>query len=736
MSEHPRTQALAGLPNNKLTNWSNQPELRDLVEDLESTRATQRIQVSKVTTWAHNYALTGHATPLKVKGRSSVQPKLIRKQAEWRYPALSEPFLSSEKLFEVKPRTWEDKAAAEQSELLLNYQFDTVLNKTTFVDQMVRTANDEGTVIIRTGWERHEKKIKKTVPVWSYFPATDMQAAQTFQAALELRTTNYNEFLNLPEAQREAVSWFMSQETTPNVPIVAVAMTFETVDAVEVLRNQPTVQIVNINNLYIDPSCDGDVEKAMFIVYSYETSKAELQRTGKFKNLDYINWGSLTPLNQPDHESNTPSTFNFKDEARRKIVAYEYWGYYDIHGDGELVPFVATWIDNVLIQMEESPFPDKKLPFTVIPFMPVKKSVYGEPDGELLVENQQIIGAVTRGMIDLLGRSANSQQGMPKGFLDTPNRRRYDAGMDYEYNPSGNVNPLQQVIQHKYPELPASALQMVSMNNAEAESLTGVKAFNDGLGSNSYGNVAAGIRGMLEASSKRELAIIRRLARGLSIVGSKIAAMNAEFLSEEEVLRITNDTFIKVRREDLVGRYDTTVDVSSAEADNMKAQELAFMLQTMGQSMPFDMTKMVLSDIARLRKMPTLAHQIKNFTPQPNPIQEAKEKLEVAELQAKVDKLNSESQRNNAQRDYYAAAARRMGSEADLKDLQFVEQDTGTTHARDLEKQGAQARANRGLEVTKAVLSGKTADGQDAVPMPRIAGAIALNDALDDREEF
>ncbi|MFP3693873.1 hypothetical protein, partial [Burkholderia sp. SIMBA_048] len=75
---------------------------------------------------------------------------------------------------------------------------------------------------------------------------------------------------------------------------------------------------------------------------------------------------------------------------------------------------VATWIGDTLIRMEKNPFPDQKLPFIIIPYLPVKREAFGEPDAELLEDNQKILGAVTRGMIDLLGRSANGQQGFAK----------------------------------------------------------------------------------------------------------------------------------------------------------------------------------------------------------------------------------------------------------------------------------------------------------------------------------
>jgi hypothetical protein len=71
----------------------------------------------------------------------------------------------------------------------------------------------------------------------------------------------------------------------------------------KVLKNQPTLQILNPQNFYIDPSCNGDAEKALFAVVSFETNKAELSKNKKrYKNLELVNWEGNIPLAQPDHE--------------------------------------------------------------------------------------------------------------------------------------------------------------------------------------------------------------------------------------------------------------------------------------------------------------------------------------------------------------------------------------------------------------------------------------------------
>ena len=96
--------------------------------------------------------------------------------------------------------------------------------------------------------------------------------------------------------------------------------------------------------------------------------------------------------------------------------------------------------------------------------------------------------------------------------------------------------------------------------------------------------------------------------------------MNSEFLEDEEIIRITNEEFIAINRNDLGGKYDIKLNISTAEADEQKGSELAFMLQTMGNTMPPEMSQMILADIAKLRKMPDLAKRIAEYQPQPNPL--------------------------------------------------------------------------------------------------------------------
>lgn len=685
------------------TRWSNPPKLSDIKQDLGAAKADHDSHVSQVGTWLDNLNVTGSAKVNTAKDRSSMVPKLIRKQAEWRYSALTEPFLSTEDVFNVNPVTFEDKLSAMQNSLVLNNQFNTKLDKVRFFDEYIRSAVDEGTAVVRVGWEFSEEEVEVEIPEYSYRPTQNPELVQLVQLVMQDPS-------QLPSDLAEQDLTAIQLSIQNGVPLEAYQTGSHSETQMKTIKNQPSLDLCDYRNVFIDPTCEGDLSKAGFVIWSFETSLSELRLDGKYSNLDSIRPSSNTVLSEPDHAAgNEDSSFSFSDEPRKKLIAYEYWGFWDINNTGIAEPIVLTYVGDTIIRMEENPYPDKKLPFVAVPYLPVRRSVYGEPDGSLLEDNQKIIGAVTRGMIDVMGKSANGQMGSRKDALDVTNKRKFDLGKDYEFN--ANVDPRQAFHMHTFPEIPQSAQYMVNMQNMEAEALTGVKAFSGGITGAGLGDTATGVRGALDAASKRELGILRRLADGVKQIGRKIISMNAEFLSEEEVVRITNEEFITIRRDDLAGNFDLVLTISTAEADNAKAQELAFMLQTAGPSSDPAESRMIRAEIARLRKMPTLAKQIEEYQPQPDPIAQRKAELEVQLLEVQIAKEQSMTVENNANAELYMAKvqaelanAGKRSSEKDLNDLEFVEKETGTSHARDLDKVETTARTNQESRAVDSLL--------------------------------
>ena len=686
-----------------LTKWKNEPKITDLKADFEAVKTSHSAQMIKVDHWLGVYNVTGKSAIPKVKGRSSIQPQLVRKQAEWRYAPLSEPFLSTADLFRIKPVTFEDIEAAKQNELVLNNQFQTEINKVAFIDKYVRSAVDTGTVIIRTGWEVETKMVEEPAYDFEFFPIEeeDEEGMANLTEAMELGYKHPDSFEMIDPELKAAAEYSRDY----GVPVYAQLTNEYTREAQRTVVNRPTLEVCDLANVYIDPTCNGDLDKANFVIYGFVTSLSELKKDGRYKNLKELEEATINneTMVVSKNAAEDVGGFRFSDKPREKITAYEYWGFWDINGDGLLAPIVATWVGDVLIRMEENPFPDQKVPFVVVPYLPLRDSIYGEPDCVLLEDNQRIVGALTRGMVDLLGRSANSQTGMAKNMLDSSNKVRFHSGQDYEFNQQ--IDPHSGVYQHRYPEIPQSALVMLNMMYQDAESLTGVKAFSTGGGITGagMGQTAVGVRGALDAASKRELAILRRFAEGITKVGRKIISMNASFLDEREVVRLTNSTFIEVRRDDLNGKFDLELSITTAEEDESKAQQLAFMLQTASGEDP-SLRKMILSEIARLRKMPELAQKIIDFNPEPDEMQQQLQQLQMQKLEAEIQLLQAQAQEasagsalKGAKIEVESSRSSMLQNKADRDTLNYVEQEGGITHNRKVELETIKRDANKEL---------------------------------------
>lgn len=683
--------------NNKIaeaTSWTNPPKLVDLKQDITDAMGNHTSEITKIKEWLDVLRVEGAEAAPKRKNRSSVQPKLVRKHAEWRYSALTEAFMSTPDLFAAEPKTFEDREAAFQNGLLLNYQFNKEMNKVKFIDEYVRTVVDNGTLIAKVAWESETQPDVKKVPIFEYYEDDSEEYHQLLAEVDQIYRSNPQEYNDLPEELKAGYEYSKLNGLAVTAEIVGE----EEVEYEKTLVNRPVVEICDAEHVIIDPACGGDIDRAKFIVHIFPTCLGDLQKDGRYENLDRIDLASNSILGSSDSlVGEKDNSFNFKDKARQQFYVYEYWGLWDINNDNRLVPVVVSWVGDLIIRIEENPYPFRTHPFCAVPYLPKTKSIYGETDAELLKDNQRILGAVTRGMIDLMGRSANSQRGVRKDALDITNKRKFERGEDYEFNP--NVNPDQAFYTHKFPEIPNSAEFMIGMQNVDAEALSGVKAFHGGLGSDALGKVATGIRGVLDAASKRELGILRRLAKGLTDIANKIIAMNQAFMDDEQIIRVTNERFVAIRREDLAGNFDIRLTISTAEEDDAKASELAFMLQTTGNSMDFNITKMILTDIARLRRMPDLAKKIEEYNPEPDPRQEYLLDLEIRLKEAELEIKMAEAQQKMAIAMEKGAKADNIRADTDKKSSEFVDRVSGKEHQQTLERIGEQARSQADLKV-------------------------------------
>ncbi len=633
------------------------------------------------------------------KPRSKVQPKLVRKNSEWRYPSLSEPFLNNAQLFRLRPLSADDVAPAHQNEMLLNYQFKARLPFTSLVDTAVRDYVDTGVVIGKVSWIREEEDVEEDVNYFEYTPIPDMQQAQEliqqYQQLMQLQQLEPDTYNKLDEAIRAGFEYTLEQ----NDGSVYVANFYETkTETVTKLKtNRPHLEICEYDTVIIDPTCKGQLENAKFVIHSTEVSIADLKADSRYKeNLELLNEQETNALTLSDdafvRQGKQEHNFKFSDKPRQKIVLHEYWGFWDINGDGYIKPIVAAWVGNVLIRLEENPYPDGQHPFVMASFLPKRGSLYGEPDAELIEDNQNVTGAVWRSTIDMLGRSASGQTGTAKDFLDPANLHRFQSGDDYSYNPT--AHPANSIYQHTQPQLPNTVSFMLQNQAMDAESLTGVKAFGiGGITGKGFGETAAAVETVVDSSAQRTTSILRRLGEFFISAGRKFIALNAIYLSEEEVVRLTNKEFVQIRKDDLAGNFDVDITVATAEADTAKANDLGFILQTAASSLDPTLATQVLAEICRLRHMPQFAKKLEEFEPQPDPLAEEERKADIQLKLAQAELLRAQAQEtmakatlNGAKVNESEAKTGKITQEAQAKAIDNQDAMSGERHLRDLDK--------------------------------------------------
>lgn len=609
--------------------------LKNLKADMKEAERLQREWFIKREEWSSQ--TKGAPYGNEVEGKSKIVSKDIKKQLEWMLPSITDPFLSTSDVIKCNPVTYEDSKAARQNELLLNTQFCRKFNRYNFIMKATKVLVTEGSVVIQTGWDYEEEE---------------------FEAEVEV--------IKVDEDGMEFVDTEMSTQTT-------------------VVRNQPTAVVCRNEDIFIDPTCMDDIDKCQFVIHRYESNLNALKQDGRYENLDKVEAAQYSLTNEPQYLREDQTYFEFKDKPRKKFVVHEYWGNYDIDGDGIAEPIVCAWVGSTIIRLESNPYPDKKPPFVIVPFSAVPFQMFGEALAETIGDNQKVKTAITRGMIDNMAKSNNAVVATRKGALDVVNRKKFLKGENFEFNGTPG-----DFWQGSYNQLPSSAFDMLNLQNNEIESQTGFKSFSGGISGNSLGGTATGARGALDATSTRRLNLVRNMSENMiKPIMRKWMAYNAEFLEEEEVVRITNDEYVPVRRDDLAGNIDIDISISTSEDNAAKSQELSFLLQTVGPNEDPAIRREIMAQIMDLMRMPEQAKRIREYQPQPDPVQQKMQELQMAKLEAEIQKIRADaanklasSVENEADRDeklaqaeLKRAQARKLMSEADNLDMDFLRKD-------------------------------------------------------------
>ena len=130
---------------------------------------------------------------------------------------------------------------------------------------MIRACVNEGTAILRTGWNHKVEEVTEEVP--NFMMVEDPTFAEQLQQIMQMMQQKPDFLEDQPEEVKLSVQY--SQQAGVPIRVYKDGTRIETKQ--KVIANHPTVDVVDFNSIYVDPTCQGDLSKAQFIIHKFDT---------------------------------------------------------------------------------------------------------------------------------------------------------------------------------------------------------------------------------------------------------------------------------------------------------------------------------------------------------------------------------------------------------------------------------------------------------------------------------
>jgi len=607
--------------------------LKIILSDIKQAKNAKKDIDSKIEGWLAEY--NGDPYGEKIKGRSNIVVKDIKKAVEWFIPNAVGPFVDRPKIIKLEGITAEDVQPAKIHERLLNFQFVRKFDRYNFIHDLFKVGATEGTSVIRVGWELEEEESIERIDGVDY----------TFLRNLEAQGIEYKIIKDKKEKTEEDTGENIGE--LYNIKI----------KNIKTIKNHPTAEVVRNGNFFPDPSADKSTELG-FAAYRYETTISDLRRSGKYDEEDLENLVNVLKESKEGLE-NTRDTglkeygkdtdYTSDSKAMKKVTVYEYYGYLDMNDDGIAEPIFATIVNDNLLEIIDNPMPDKKIPFIMIPFSKIPFSLWGYPIAELISDNQKVRSSLMRGFIDNVAQSNNGKKFIKKGALDAVNKKKYEQNLGglIEFN----INP--EFIDGSFNQLPQSIFNLYELVQQEAESLSGINRVTQGLDSGALNESATGAAISKDMGQKRMMDIVRRYAEGINSVFRHWIAYNKEFLTDKEVMRISGE-FIPFTRDDISGEFDIEITVGVNGVSETKVNQMTMLMQQIGglsgvATIPPGFFNLMLGKIADEWGYPDIAKMMDDSKEQPmTEAQMAQQEIEQRRAEVEMNEKLSKTELNKA----------------------------------------------------------------------------------------
>ncbi len=575
------------------------------------------------------------------KNKSSIVMKEIAKQIEWQKPNITEPFTSSR-----HPITLVDMKNARRARVLekwANYQFTEEFDREEFIDQLTDVVLREGTGWVETSWETKTENERLIIP-----HATMEELMQK-----EYEPTDIEQ--NSDGTYRVEYNQEVMTANNPDGEVCRNEHIFPDPSArtEKELRFMCRIKLMTISDLRLIEGLDEekvDTLESRISSEEREDTTLGIQRNDEAQRYGYSN----------EYEPN--------DVVRKHIRIVQYWGYYDLNGDGIAEPIRAYWPEkyNIDLGVEENPMPDKAIPFDRTVYSARPYSLWGNAPAFFLGDNQRVKTGIVRGILDNMSLANNGQKFVQRGALDYVNFKRMNNGERHIV-----VNKPDAIKDGSYNQIPSSAFTTLQMFTKESEDLSGVSSGGPAL---SNENVAKdGQQAQLTMSQQRMAAMVRNISNLLRKMIGKWISMAEVFLTNEQI----EELFIKEEEIDMNVFADSRkvkvkVRVGTEVNRNIKLQQYNMLMQqskVLEEQLPPGEMKEMVAEMYDLFDMHERATALRLYKPEPSPEQKAAQQLQLQKAQLDNQKVQMEMSvmQKDVEARYMNAQARMMEANANVE---------------------------------------------------------------------
>ena len=602
-----------------------------------------------------------------MKNRSKYKSMEVAKQIEKIKGSVSEPFINSSHPVRISTSKHEQRARTMQK--YINNQFTSEFDRVSFMDKLTNILYREGTVWVKSAWNYKEENKREVI-------------------------------------EHATMDEILARGEDPDVIKQMKNDKFRVeYNNVRIIKNEPDAIIWRNEHVFPDPSARS-LEDLRYMTVRRRMTISELRATERYSEkvldkLEQSNDNTEDTSLGTDRDSKA-TQYGYKegvstnDTARHHVDIIEYYGYYDINGDGIAEPIFASWAEKsgVNLILEENGQPTNAIPFYNATYSEVPYSLWGNALAYFIDDNQRAKTGIIRGIMDNMAMSNNGMRFIKKGTLDYVNFKRLQNG---EKNVL--VNKMDQIEQGNFNALPQAVGSTLDIVSTEANEISG----NQGNGmAVPKGGGSEDFQSQLTIAQQMTIGSVMKISSLLGKVFNDWLLMAEVFLTNEQVQGL----FTKQEQQDLFAFEDSSyVKVSFKVGTNIqrqiKLQQLNMLMQqakSLGDNVPPELIRELVAEMFELFDMYDKAEQLRMYKPQPSPQEQAASQMQLQKLQLENGKLQAEIQEIQSQIQLNGSMAQKgildSMSGAKYKDAQTTEKlSKAEAHSVDSALKPAQALA-------------------------------------------